>query len=327
MVSISNVLIFISIAASFFATLFLTKTWIRAAKRFGLTGKDMNKIDKREVAEGGGIAVLFGILSGLFFYLFFRTFFLESQEFVIEILAATVALLLAGFLGFIDDILGWKQGLLRWQKPLLMLPAAIPLMVTNVGHSTIGLPIIGMVRLGIVYPLFFIPAGIVGAANGFNMLAGLNGLEAGMGIIILSTMGLVAYLTGFTWVSLIAFLAVAALLAFLIFNKYPAKVFPGDSLTYSIGTLIVIAAIFADMERIALFLFLPYFAEFFLKARYKFKIESFGTPNPDGTINPPEKIGSLTHIFMKYFKTERKTVLGLLILELVLAFAVLIFYI
>ena len=327
MVKVSTLLIAISIAASFFTTFALTKTWIRAARKLGLVGRDMNKADKRDVAEGGGIAVLFGLLSGLFIYIFFRTFFLDSQEHAIEMLAAVSAMLLAGFIGFVDDILGWKQGLRRWQKPFLTLPVAVPLMVTNVGHATMTLPIIGGVNLGILYPLFVIPVGIVGAANGFNMLAGLNGLEAGMGLIILAALGVVAYTTGFTWVALIAFLAAAAILAFWLFNKHPAKIFPGDSFTYGIGALIAIVAIFGDMERIALFLFAPYVIEFFLKARYNFKIESFGMPSLDGTIAPPEKIGSLTHIFMSYFKTEKKTVLGLLGTEALLAAAALIFYI
>jgi len=327
MVKTSTLLILAAIAISFFATIVLTKTWIRAARKFGLVGKDMNKLEKKEVAEAGGIAVLFGFLSGLFFYLFFITFVLESQRNTIEILAAISALLMAGFVGFIDDILGWKSGLKQWQKPLLMLPAAVPLMVTNVGHSTINLPIIGSLNLGIIYPLLFIPLGIMGAANSFNMLAGLNGLEAGMGFIIISTLGFVAYATGFAWVATIAILFAAALFAFLLFNKYPAKVFPGDSLTYSTGAFIAVIAIFADMERIALFLFIPFILEFILKARYWFKTESFGTPNFNGTLTPPEKISSLTHIFMTLFKTEKRTVLGLYSLEIILALTAISFYI
>ncbi len=327
MVATSTILLFISIAISFFATVFLTKTWIRAAQRFGLTGNDMNKLEKPKIAEGGGIAVLFGMLAALFFYIFVRTFFFRSSENLIDILAATSALLLAGFLGFIDDVLGWKQGLLKWQKPMLSLPAAVPLMVTNAGHATMNLPLIGKLSLGVIYPLIVIPIGIVGASNAFNMLAGLNGLEAGMGAIMLATLSYVAYATGFNWVSLITTLAVVALLAFLAFNKYPAKVFPGDSLTYMVGTLVAVAAILGDMERIALFLFIPYFMEFILKARHKFKIESFGTPAGDGTITPPQKIGSLTHAFMRYFKTERATVRGLWCFELLLAAIVIAFYI
>ncbi len=49
---------------------------------------------------------------------------------------------------------------------------------------------------------------------------------------------------------------VGALLAFLWFNWYPAKVFPGDTLTYSVGALVACIAILGDMEKIAVILFI-----------------------------------------------------------------------
>jgi len=311
-------LVILSLAISFFVSLYLTKIWIRAAKSFGMTGKDRNKIDGQQVSEEGGIAVLFGILSGIFVYIFFKTFYLKTETHLTLIFAVMCSLLFAGFLGFIDGAIRWKKGLRQWQKPLLMLPAAIPLMVLAAGHSSMILPFIGRVDVGIFYPLVFIPVGVVGAANGFNMLAGMNGLEAGMGAIMLSAIGIIA-LNNTPWVSLIAFSAAAALLAFLIFNRCPARVFPGDSLTYSIGALIAITVILGNMERAGLILFIPYFIEFLLKARHKFKIESFGIPQPDGTLKVPEKIGSLTHVYAKIFKTEKSAVRAIFATEILLA--------
>jgi UDP-N-acetylglucosamine--dolichyl-phosphate N-acetylglucosaminephosphotransferase len=106
------------------------------------------------------------------------------------------------------------------------------------------------------------------------MLAGYNGLEAGLGIIILSVMGFVAWQSGLGWVSMLAFCMVFALIAFLKYNWYPAKIFPGDTLTYSVGALIACVAILGNMERIAIILFVPYFITFILKARSRFKAES-----------------------------------------------------
>jgi len=311
-------LVILSLAISFFVSLYLTKIWIRAAKSFGMTGKDRNKIDGQQVSEEGGIAVLFGILSGIFVYIFFKTFYLKTETHLTLIFAVMCSLLFAGFLGFIDGAIRWKKGLKQWQKPLLTLPAAIPLMVLAAGHSTMILPFIGKVDVGILYPLIFIPVGVTGAANGFNMLEGMNGLAAGMGAIMLSAIGIIA-MNNTPWVSLIAFSAVAALLAFLIFNRCPARVFPGDSLTYSIGALIAITVILGNMERAGLILFIPYFIEFLLKARHKFKIESFGIPQPDGTLKVPEKIGSLTHVYAKIFKTEKSAVRAIYATEILLA--------
>ena len=73
------------------------------------------------------------------------------------------------------------------------------------------------------------------------------------------------------------------------------------------------------MERAGLILFIPYFIEFLLKARHKFKIESFGIPQPDGTLKVPEKIGSLTHVYAKIFKTEKSAVRAIFATEILLA--------
>jgi UDP-N-acetylglucosamine--dolichyl-phosphate N-acetylglucosaminephosphotransferase len=66
----------------------------------------------------------------------------------------------------------FEIGLSKLQKPLLMIPAAVPMMVINAGRSTIALPFLGAVDLGLFYPLLLVPIGIVGASNAFNMLAG-----------------------------------------------------------------------------------------------------------------------------------------------------------
>jgi UDP-N-acetylglucosamine--dolichyl-phosphate N-acetylglucosaminephosphotransferase len=324
----SYTLALISLVVSFFVTIFLVRIWMRAAKKFELVGKDLSKVDGRLIPESGGLPVMFGVLSGLLLYVFFKTFLLKTETNLLAMFAVMMAFMLAGFLGFVDDILGWKRGLAQWQKPLLTLPVAVPLMVLDAGHHTMTLPIFGPVNFGLAYPLIIIPVAIVGAANGFNMLAGLNGLEAGMGAIILGLMGYVSFVTGNPLISLIAFSAVAALLAFLVFNKYPAKIFPGNSLTYGIGALIAILAILGDMERIAAFLFIPYFAELLLKARYRFKLESTANvPQSDGTLLAPERTASLVHIFVRRFKTEKLACGCILLTEIFLALLVLIFYI
>ena len=133
------------------------------------------------------------------------------------------------------------------------------------------------------------------------MLAGMNGIEAGMGTMILGTLGFVSYISQNYWISLVSFSMVLALLGFLIFNKYPSKVFPGDTLTYSVGAMIAIVAILGNMEKLAIIIFMPYFIELALKLRSRFKAENFGMPQKDGTLEPRYKeCYSLTHVVMKY---------------------------
>jgi len=213
-----------------------------------------------------------------------------------------------GFIGFIDDILGWKIGLSKIARISLTLIAAIPLVVINAGQSYVNLPFIDGTNLALIYPLFLIPLGIVGAATTFNFLAGFNGLEAGQGILILSALSLIAYLTGPQWLALVGLIAVFSLIAFLYYNKFPAKIFPGDSLTYPIGGLIAIMAILGNIEKIALFFFIPYFIEIALKSRGKLKKQSFGKPNKDGSLELRyKKIYGLEHLAIWVLKKIKKS--------------------
>src|SRR3989338_7637157 len=164
-----RLILFIVPIVSFFVTLFAIPYWIARARKAGLIGKDMNKYSKPEVPEVGGIIVIFGFLAGILLYIAIKTFYIQSIEFVIEILAVMATILIAAIIGFIDDILGWKIGLRQYQKPILCLIAAIPLAVINAGESNITLPLIGGVDIGILFPLLIVPIAISGAANGFNM--------------------------------------------------------------------------------------------------------------------------------------------------------------
>jgi len=279
-----NFLVLFPAFLSFFITLLILPSWIKKAEHFGFVGRDMNKIDGRKVSEGGGISVITGVIFGILFYVAIKQFYLKSNSNLIEIFALVISLLMLAVIGLIDGSLGWRVGLRRRYSIMLCLCAAVPLMVINAGQSSILLPLIGKVNAGIIYPLIFIPLAIVGTSTTFNFLAGFNGLEAGQGIIIISALSLVAYFTGSNWLALIGLIAIASLFAFLFYNFYPSKVFPGDVLTYPVGGLIGIMAILGNFERIALFFYIPYIIEFFLKTRGKLVKQSFGLPKKDGSL-------------------------------------------
>lgn len=291
-------LLIIPLLASFFLTLILIPYWVRKAKQIDLMWDDMNKIRSEKVAGSAGIVVIMSFILGLLLFVAYRVFILRSNEHLIEIFVSLSIILMLGMVGFIDDLLGWRKGGLSKKSRIIMVAfAAVPIMAINAGKSLISLPLLGQVDLGIVYPLILIPLGIVGASTTFNFLAGFNGLEAGQGIILLSAMSLVAYITHNPWLTIIGLSMIASLVAFLMFNFNPAKVFPGDVLTYPIGGLIAILAIFGNFERIAVFFFIPVILEVILKSRGKFVKQSFGKPNLDGSISLKyDKIYGLTHL-------------------------------
>jgi len=288
---------------SFFITFLIIPFWIRKARYAKLFGHDMHKKAHPQVPELGGICVILGFIVSLLFYIATRIFVHNTAENLLYIFATIIAVLIAAGIGFVDDILGWKIGLRARYKIGLTLFIALPIMVINVGHAEMAVLFFGIVNFGILYPLLVIPVAIAGASNGFNMIAGYNGLEAGQGIIILTTLAIITYTTGNTYIALMGAAMVMALAAFYIFNKYPAKLFPGDTLTYPVGALIAIMAILGDVEKYALIIFIPYFFELLFKLRGNLEKESFAKVAEDGTLlGPHEKWYGIEHVAISFLR-------------------------
>lgn len=293
------------LAISLITVLALMPWWIRKVKFVGLVWDDMNKLGKQKVAGSGGLIVLLGFLLSSIFYVAYRVFVLESSNgYLVEIFAILLMVTFMGFIGFVDDLFGWRRGGLSMKvRILLAIFGAIPLIAIKAGDSNINFPFLGVIDLGLIYPLLLIPLGVVATTTTFNMLAGFNGLEAGQGILLLSGMAFVSYLTGSSWLSIICLCMVLALLGFFVYNKFPARVFPGDVLTYSVGVMIAAVAIVGNFEKIALFFYIPYIVEVVLKSKGKLKKQSFGKPLKDGILdNQYSKIYSLNHLSIRLLK-------------------------
>lgn len=303
-----KLLLLISILVSFLSSLITIPFWIRKAKQIKLEWKDMNKLGSKKIPGAGGVTVVFGFILGVLFYIAINTFYFKSIDNIVEILALTTSILIVSGIGIIDDLLGWQHGGLSKKNRLIILFfAAVPLMVINAGVHTVSIPFIYQFDIGLLYPLIVIPIGIVGATATFNFLAGYNGLEAGQGILILSSLAIFSWLNGTNWLSLIIICMVVSLMAFMFYNKYPSKIFPGDVLTYPIGCLIAIIAILGNMELFTVFIFIPYIIEAGLKLRGKLEKQSFGIPEKDGSIKMPyEKIYGLEHLAIFLIKKFKK---------------------
>lgn len=315
---------------SFLAVYFTTPWLIRYLRKIDLVVKDQNKKGLPLVPISGGLAVLTGIFAGLLLFVFIRTFLpprdtlliLTPQNLVL-LFASMITIFIITLVGFLDDLVIKKDknsssGLQQWQKPLLTLTAAIPLMVVKVGNTKMTLPFLGWVDFGIVYTLLLIPIGVVGAANMVNMLAGFNGLETGMGIIYTGMLGIYAYTHQSYLAALIALVAFSALLAFYFYNKYPAKILPGDSLTYLLGALLVVIAVIGNMEKATLVASVPFFLEFVLKARSKFRAQSYGYEKNGKVVSRYEQVYSLPHLLTRTGRfTEKQVAFAFVGLEFV----------
>lgn len=308
---------------AFIVTLFSIPYFERFFMKIQVIATDMQKKQKPIIPIAGGIPVFFGFVIGILSYVAVNTFIIKGSIDLLYLFAAMLTSSIIAMIGFFDDInvrskktyigsgaVDFKVGLKQWQKALLPLIAAIPLAVVYAGVTVITIPLLGSVNFGILFPILLIPLAVICVSSATNMLAGINGLEAGSTSVALIALGFFT-LNSNPVASIIAFTGAASLLAFLKFNWAPAKMLPGDSLTYFSGALIVSVIIVGGVERFGIVIFLPWIVEAFLKLRGRFKVRSYGDLQKDGTIKAPyEKIYSLTHIVMKipeWIKIKRFT--------------------
>lgn len=317
-----------SFLISLLSALFLTKIFIDFFYRNRIVAIDLQKKNKPFVANSGGIPVFFSLFLGLMFFVSIQVFVFDLTQHLVFLFAAISTIFLITLIGFFDDINNKevlegkrkiRRGLKQWQKPLLTIPAAIPMIAVKAGVTSMAMPFIGEVNFGLIYPLLLVPIGVVGAANMVNLLGGFNGSEAGMGVIYCTSLGLYSLSIGQITSAVLFFCCVGALLGFLWFNWFPARMLSGDSIQYLMGSVVACGVILGNMEKAGIFLMIPFFIEFLLKLRGKLNVHCMGKLRKDGKLDPPygKKIYSWSHIIMNLKPlTEKQVTIGLIIMQL-----------
>ena len=227
---------------AFLVTFLAMPSLIRRLKNADIVGKDIHKLTKPEVAELGGIGILFGFAIAIMVGVYL------CPEWKSQLTITLIVILLTGIIGIVDDLI-----MLSSKEKLILLWIA-------------GLPIMWVTppNVSVIYMLS-IPIAVSVASNLTNMLAGLNGIETGLGIIALTSLTFSCVIMNKFDVAIISFSMLGALIAFLFFNKYPANVFPGDVGTLIIGACIAIIAFIGRVKIIAFIVLLPNIIDGLLK--------------------------------------------------------------
>lgn len=84
---------------------------------------------------------------------------------------------------------------------------------------------------------------VVAITNAFNLIDGLDGLAAGVGLIAAMTLLTIAWIEGRQEVLPLWAVVVGALAGFLVYNFVPASIFLGDSGSLLVGYLIALLAL------------------------------------------------------------------------------------
>ncbi|MFH1402734.1 MAG: glycosyltransferase 4 family protein [Candidatus Altiarchaeota archaeon] len=307
------------LAASFAFTYWATGRMIPKLKAAKITGRDMNKPKKPSVPEMGGLPIVGGFVVGVLLAIALITFSLIDERLNLTyILAGLSTILIMALIGVIDDLFIMRQR----TKALLPVLASLPLVAVKAGVTTMTLPFIGPVDFGILYVLILVPVAITGASNATNMLAGFNGLEAGLGLVMTGTIGLISYLTGGFEAAILSSAMFGSLLAFIKYNWYPARILIGDIGTLSIGASVAAIVILGNIEKVGVILIIPFFAELYLKARSRFQAESWCDVKKNLLVCPKQSevygLGRLV-MYLTGGISERSLVLTLIACEIVFA--------
>ena len=164
-----------------------------------------------------------------------------------------------GCIGFLDDYLKIKrkqsEGLSARAKFALQIVVTATLAIyimrfTNIG-SSIYIPFtkLSMFNLGALYlPFIFIV--VLGTDNGVNFTDGLDGLNSCVTMIVALFFGIIALVLQSN-TAVVAWAVMGSLIGFLIYNRYPAKIFMGDTGSLALGGFV---SSFALLNRIPLYI-------------------------------------------------------------------------
>ncbi|KAH0488233.1 MAG: hypothetical protein KVP17_000615 [Porospora cf. gigantea B] len=262
-------------------------------ERRGFIGHDLAKTQNVAVPE------YFGLVSGVVTLLVCfvtQAAFTSDASLLLEYNAGLTTLTFMLLLGFVDDVLD-----LRWRdKIVLPLLAMTPVLIIYSGSTAIYLPavcgcllkalapVIGrlpvilrpvawptaggytLVDLGPLWYRLIILGLSVFSTNAINIYAGINGLEAGQAVVmcltvianILFKLAIGEATPHTTYCFIVSFAFLSPTVALWRYNKYPARLFVGNSFTYFAGAYFTVIALIGHSTRFLLPLFGPQFFNF-----------------------------------------------------------------
>ena len=214
-------LYFAVFAIALVMTIALIPPLMQFAGRLGLVDRPgERKVHSVLVPRVGGIGMVLSIMIPVFLWV-------GLDASVLSLLAAVIIIFLFGVW---DD-----RGDLDYRLKFLgqILAACVV-----VFYGDITIKVFPFMGFDPVSPWFYYPLSVfvlVAVTNAINLADGLDGLAAGVVLLSLSGMGILAALAGGTDILLIALAVIGSIIGFLRFNTYPARVFMGDTGSQFLG--------------------------------------------------------------------------------------------
>lgn len=255
--------ILLPVVIAFVITVVLSPLLIPLLRRLKCGQTEREELESHQVKTGtptmGGLVILIAVVVT-------SLFFIRDYPKIIPILFMTVGF---GLIGFLDDylkvVLKRSDGLLAWQKLLLQFIITVVFAVYLV--KLVDTPLVMILPFtggktwdpGVLsIPILFFA--VLGTVNGVNFTDGLDGLASSVTVLVATFFTVVAVGTK-SGVEPITCAVVGALMGFLLYNVYPAKVFMGDTGSLALGGFVVSTAYLLKMPLFILIVGLVYLIE------------------------------------------------------------------
>ncbi|RLE80613.1 MAG: hypothetical protein DRJ36_02060 [Thermoprotei archaeon] len=237
----------------------LTPLFMVLMRKKGIVREDCHKPGKPKVAYCGGIAIFLAFSTSIL------TVTVLFPYWRVELYTLWGTSAISFLIGLIDDLKILKGEV---KTALSVLPVIVIVLAAFLWPERIILgrpraPFVGRLRLTIMYWIL-LPLAIAGPANVVNMLDIMNGIMPLTSIMILLSLSVASYLVANPLGILASFTMMGALLGYYPYNKYPAKIFSGDSGSLMVGAFLGALAVLTRLELVVLIALLPHLLNAFL---------------------------------------------------------------
>jgi UDP-GlcNAc:undecaprenyl-phosphate GlcNAc-1-phosphate transferase len=225
----STTVIVFELVVSLAIGLTLTPFLIRLAHTHDLLDHPgRHKRHKKPVAVLGGVGLLVAVwLTVGLTVVLFRSQFAGWQGVLPYILMGSLLIFLTGLS---DDL----HPLSAWAKLAAQVAAGLTLFMGGLRIDPLTVPFYGPVEIGAA-SIFITVLWVVGLTNAINLIDGLDGLAAGVSLVAAVSLAVIGGFYHQAEVLVFALAMVGFLAGFLYYNRFPARIFLGDSGSMQIG--------------------------------------------------------------------------------------------
>ncbi len=181
--------------------------------------------------RGAGIAM---------FLAYFLVLILFHASFVMEYIGFFIGITLIFVLGVYDDA---KDTSPRFKLLIIAIATMLIFFIDGLEINTLGHWFGLEIQLPWVIALFVTLFAVGGFTNALNLVDGLDGLAGSLSLVILASLYYIGYVYSDHFIMIVSFFVIISLVAFLLFNWYPASIFMGDSGSLVLGFIISILSI------------------------------------------------------------------------------------